>query len=188
MFFHSTFLLAVSASILNSVLGDDSADKTSFRGDLSTMDGGLSGTVIVQDPKTLLIKNYELKEASAPALYWWGSTTNSLRSGFRISEQQVSETSDGEDLQILLDSGKTTADFTTVGLWCERFGVNFGQATLKRNGGLSASGATSTAASSQATPASRKTNEAKDKESGVSFPVRFTPPPATMNFAVLLLV
>lgn len=31
---------------------------------------------------------------------------------------------------IELDAGKTTGDFGTVGLWCERFSANFGQAVL----------------------------------------------------------
>ena len=107
-----------------------SDNKVGFSGALSTLDGGLSGTVTVQSANTLLIKNYQLGDGGAPALYWWGSTTSSLRSGFRISEERVSKVSDGEDLQVSLDAGKTTADFTVVGLWCERFGINYGQTTL----------------------------------------------------------
>lgn len=38
-------------------------------GVLSSLDGGLGGTVTVSDAMTLNITNYKLKDASAPALY-----------------------------------------------------------------------------------------------------------------------
>ena len=140
-------LLALGFAVTPALASDD---KVGFGGTLSSLDGGLGGTVTVQDPKTLSIKNYRLEDASAPALYWWGSTSDNLKSGFRISEKQVKGTSKGGDLEIPLDAGKTAADFSTVGLWCERFGVNYGQATLKASGGAAASGATGTAASAAA--------------------------------------
>lgn len=122
--------------------------KVGWTGTLSTLDGGLGGKVTVVDPTTLMITSYTLKDASAPALYWWGTTTGALKDGFRISSKQVTEAAKTNTLTISLDSGKTTADFTTVGLWCERLSANFGQATLM------ASGTDSTTPSSSSTPAS----------------------------------
>ncbi|KAI9798685.1 MAG: hypothetical protein M1833_004674 [Piccolia ochrophora] len=137
MYFSSIVLLCL-VSLIHAV-----SDKTGYTGTFEEGgEGGLSGSVFVQDARSLLIKDYQLLDAAAPALYWWGASTDDLSSGFRISEEQVIETSAGGELQIKLDSGKTTADFSTVGLWCERFGVNFGQATLEPAGrnGTAASG------------------------------------------------
>jgi len=85
----------------------------------------------VVDSTTLLIKGYTLEDNHAPALYWWGSTTSNLKGGFRISDMLMDKVVKGQDLTVKLNVGKTTADFTTVGLWCERFGVNFGQTVLQ---------------------------------------------------------
>lgn len=60
-------------------------------GTLSSLDGGLGGTVKVVDKTTLMISGYKLKDASAPALYWWGSTSDDLSSGFRINNEQVTK-------------------------------------------------------------------------------------------------
>lgn len=132
MFIRSVLFL----SALTIALPKAASQKVGFEGTFSRgSEGGLEGTVMVQDANTLVVSNYVLADAGAPALYWWGATTDDLSSGFRISEKQVTETADDETLQIPLDAGKTVADFSTVGLWCERFGVNFGQATLEPSSG-----------------------------------------------------
>jgi hypothetical protein len=115
----------------------DATTKAGWSGTLSSLSGGLQGTVTVMNPTTLLITNYKLADASAPALYWWGSTTSNIKSGFRISNTHITTTSSGMDLQVTLDTGKTVADFSTVGLWCERFDIDFGQATLQPGGSAS---------------------------------------------------
>lgn len=108
--------------------------KIGWSGKLSSRDGGLGGTVKVVDSKTLQIIDYKLEEASAPALYWWGATDGDIGSGFRISNERVSEAAKSDSLTIALDVGKTPEDFSIVGLWCERFSANFGQASLSDNG------------------------------------------------------
>ncbi len=164
MLFHASRLLAVLALSALSTSARASSDKTGFSGALSSLDGGLGGTVTVQDAKTLSIKDYRLKDASAPALYWWGATSDNLKSGFRISDKQVRGTSDGGNLEIPLDAGKTIADFSTVGLWCERFGINYGQATLKASDGSTpasgGTGATASGPSKASSPTSDKANGA----------------------------
>ena len=125
------------------IAGQDAAggdSKIGSSGELSSLDAGLGGTVNVVDSTTLEIPDFVIEDASAPALYWWGATDDDLADGFRISEQEVTEEADGELLEIPLDSGKTTADFSVVGLWCEEFNVNFGQTTLKATDGSSSSG------------------------------------------------
>ena len=107
------------------------ATKVGWTGTLSSLDGGLGGTVTVVDANTLMITGYKLEDASAPALYWWGATDGNLKGGFRISNMHVTEKATTDKITIKLDAGKTTADFTTVGLWCEKFSANFGQAMLK---------------------------------------------------------
>lgn len=57
-----------------------------------------------------------------------------LKNGFRIANTQVTTAATSDTYTIYLDNQKTAADFTTVGLWCERFQANFGQATLKATG------------------------------------------------------
>ncbi|EPE34248.1 hypothetical protein GLAREA_07261 [Glarea lozoyensis ATCC 20868] len=107
-----------------------STTKVGYSGVLTKTDGGLGGTVTVKNAMTLEITSYTLKDASAPALYWWGTTNGVLKDGFRISNTQVTMAAASTTLEINLDAGKTTADFDTVGLWCERLSANFGQATL----------------------------------------------------------
>ncbi|KAK0743838.1 hypothetical protein B0T18DRAFT_416017 [Schizothecium vesticola] len=106
------------------------ANKTGWRGTLSSLDGGLGGTIIVADEDTLVINSYALEDGLAPALYWWGSASPRLSEGFRISNKQVNEAATSDTYTIALDAGRALEDFTTVGLWCEKFSVNFGQATL----------------------------------------------------------
>jgi hypothetical protein len=107
--------------------------------------------VTVIDATTLKISNYELQDASAPALYWWGTTDGVLKDGFRISNTHITKpTSDPMDITVKLDAGKPNADFTAVGLWCEQFGIDFGQVTLK-DSGISSSTTTSPSTSAAST-------------------------------------
>ena len=125
-------------------------------GKLSSLDGGLGGTVTVVNNTAIMIDGYMLKEASAPALYWWGSTTNDLPSGFRINNERVSMPASTDSIVIPLDAGKTASDFTVVGLWCEKLHANFGQATLDGKG----SSKSSTTTGSSAAPSSTKQSDA----------------------------
>ena len=145
--------VVIVASLLLScpslIAGQDDAggdDKIGFSGELSSLDGGLGGTVNVVDETTLEIPDFVIEDASAPALYWWGATDDELADGFRISDQEVTEEADGELLEIKLDSGMTTADFSVVGLWCEEFNTNFGQTTLRATDGSSSSSGGSSSA------------------------------------------
>jgi Electron transfer DM13 len=153
----SFLLLAIASSLIvaQDTSQNSTATKVGWSGTLSSLDGGLGGTVTVIDENTLNIMNYVLKDAGAPALYWWGSTNEILSDGFRISNKQVTQKSDGSDFEIMLDASKTTADFSVVGLWCERLASNFGQTTLKASGsGPSASGSASATAASSAVASS----------------------------------
>ncbi|PKS08613.1 hypothetical protein jhhlp_004999 [Lomentospora prolificans] len=105
-----------------------------WTGTIHGMDGGLAGTFEVIDDKTLKLTGFTLEDGSAPALYWWGSETEDLSSGFRISEEQVEGEHENEELTIALDSGKTAKDFSYAGLWCEQFNANFGVAKLSEGG------------------------------------------------------
>ncbi|KAI9867670.1 MAG: hypothetical protein M1813_008470 [Trichoglossum hirsutum] len=125
----------------------DATTKAGWSGTLSSLSGGLQGVVKVVDPTTLMISGFKLGDASAPALYWWGATDGNLKGGFRISNTQVKDKSSGTEITIKLDAGKTVADFATVGLWCERFGVNFGQTTLKVDGASAGSPAPASSSS-----------------------------------------
>ncbi|KAJ4114639.1 hypothetical protein NW760_001557 [Fusarium oxysporum] len=111
------------------------AAKMGDSGALSSLDAGLGGTVEVVSNTELKITDYELKDASAPALYWWGSKTEDLSSGFRINIERISDTSSKMDIMVKLDAGHTAKDFSYVGLWCEKFAANFGQAKLTSDGG-----------------------------------------------------
>jgi hypothetical protein len=136
-----------------------SQQKIGWTGTITNTDGGLGGTVTVVDAKTLKITDYTLEDASAPALYWWGSTSDVLKDGFRISDEQVTMAAETDSLTISLDAGKTTADFSTVGLWCERLSANFGQASLKASGAGSATPSASsnpTTAGTAASPTNSK--------------------------------
>ncbi|POR34402.1 Electron transfer DM13 [Tolypocladium paradoxum] len=115
------------------------AAESGWTGTLSSLDGGLGGTVKVANDSAITISNYMLKDASAPALYWWGATSSDLPKGFRINNERVSRPASSDSVTILLDAGKKAADFSVVGLWCEKLNANFGQATLSKDGSASPS-------------------------------------------------
>lgn len=109
----------------------------------------------------LTVSNYELQDSSAPALYWWGTNDGVLKDGFRISNHHITTaTKQSTDITIELDAGKTTADFSTVGLWCENFKVDFGQATLMDNGGGNSTTASTPSQTSASASASASTGGA----------------------------
>jgi hypothetical protein len=157
MMYSSISILALAATAIQFVTADDvSTQKIGWSGKLSSLDGGLGGTVEVVDSKTLMITDYKLADASAPALYWWGTTDGVIKDGFRISNEQVTKKASSNSLTIMLDAGKTPADFSTVGLWCERLNANFGQATLAATANTtetsSTSGSMTAAISAAASP------------------------------------
>ena len=139
--------------------------KIGWTGTLSSLDGGLGGMVTVTNNTTLTISDYKLADASAPALYWWGTTSGILADGFRISNFHVTQAATSNIDTINLDAGKTTVDFSTVGLWCEQLKANFGQATLAAAGagaGMStvSAGSTTSPTGSAPTPSSSKSGTA----------------------------
>lgn len=116
-------------------------------------DAGLSGTVTVINDTAVMIKDYTLKSASAPALHWWGSTGEDISKGFRVNSMRVSEaTPNPTDVTILLDSGKKASDFTYFGLWCESLKANFGEAKLQAASGASTSTGSGSMSSASSMP------------------------------------
>ncbi|WPH04380.1 Hypothetical protein R9X50_00727100 [Acrodontium crateriforme] len=146
-------LLAIAASFVSA-----NNDKIGWTGTIATKDGGLGGTVKVINTTSLMIENYTLKDASAPALHWWGATGGDISTGFRISMNRVDMAATSNTLEIPLDAGKTTDDFSEVGLWCESLHANFGQATLTMNGTASQTTSSSTSSSSTATASAAATS------------------------------
>ncbi|KAG9232502.1 hypothetical protein BJ875DRAFT_76905 [Amylocarpus encephaloides] len=156
MLFSSTLAMAAMSLFAGRAIAQNSssAQKIGYSGVFTKTDGGLGGTVTVKDPMTLEISSYTLKDASAPALYWWGATNDDLKSGFRISNTQVTQAATSNMLEIKLDAGKTTADFVTVGLWCERLAANFGQATLAAGSGTGTTAGSSASTAPSSSPSS----------------------------------
>lgn len=110
------------------------------------------------DWRTLPINNYYL---SASILDLKNIMEVFGHIGFRISNFHVTQAATSNMDTINLDAGKTTADFSTVGLWCEQLKANFGQATLAAAGaGMSMStastGSTMSSTGSAPTPTSSK--------------------------------
>ncbi|KAK4443070.1 hypothetical protein QBC34DRAFT_431062 [Podospora aff. communis PSN243] len=100
------FLLTLTLLHLSSAnTTTDPTTKKGWTAPLSTLDAGLSGTITVLDPNKLLITDYTLEDASAPALYWWGTATANLRDGFRVSSKRVDEVASAEMYTIELDVG-----------------------------------------------------------------------------------
>lgn len=116
------------------------AAKEGWTGTIKSLDGGLEGTFTVANDSALTLSGYQLKDASAPALYWWGSTSDDLSAGFRINNQRVDSASSADSIVIPLDAGHGPADFNYAGLWCERFKTNFGQAKLTEPGSSTGDG------------------------------------------------
>lgn len=145
----SLFILSVSSGLA-------SAANTGFSGVIATKDGGLGGTVTVINDTALSVSHYTLKDASAPALYWWGATTSDLPKGFRINNERVDKPASTDSIVISLDAGHKASDFDYVGLWCEKLNANFGQAQLVKDG-----------ASSSATGSSAKSSDKPGAAAGL---------------------
>lgn len=143
-------------------------------GKLSSLMGGLQGDVVVTSDNTLTVDDYELQMIGGPPLYWYGSMTNDIPHGFRISEESVSTLQKTPGTAtIKLDAGKTLADFDYVGLWCEPYKILFGQTKLVSGGNSTASNSTasitSSASSTVASPtATTSSAAAATGNSGVS--------------------
>lgn len=123
---------------LAALVGVSTAAETGWSGAISTKDGGLGGTVSVINDTAIMISSYTLKDASAPALYWWGAKDSNLPKGFRINNERVSMPASTNSIVIPLNAGYKAADFTYVGLWCEKLNANFGQAMLAKDGAAAA--------------------------------------------------
>jgi hypothetical protein len=151
-------LAAISAMVASTI-----AAKVGDAGVLKGLDAGLAGTVTVKDKNTLEISGYTLEDASAPALYWWGANDENLSSGRRINNERVTATASGSTITVALDNGSTADDFSVVGLWCERFAINFGQTALKASDGSSTGGGASTPAAANPTA---ENSQSPKKDSG----------------------
>lgn len=115
-------------------LGLAAAAEEGYSGTIKSLDGGLEGTFTVTNDSAITVTDYKLEDASAPALYWWGSTDEDLSKGFRISNERVDDASSSDSIVISLDAGYKPSDFSYAGLWCESFKTNFGQAKLVEGG------------------------------------------------------
>ncbi|KAL7935684.1 hypothetical protein V8C35DRAFT_297931 [Trichoderma chlorosporum] len=157
-------VLALSAIASAASVGDS--------GTLSSLDGGLGGVVTVASSTTLQITQYKLADASAPELYWWGSTSSDLSSGFRISNLHITEAATSDSMTINLDAGHSPSDFSTVGLWCEKFKTNFGEATLKASASGSKTGSSNTSTTTTGAASAKTTTGAGSANTaGVMFAV-----------------
>jgi len=159
----STISLLGTGVICLTTAQSATTQKIGWTGTLSSLDGGLGGMVTVTNNTTLTISDYKLADASAPALYWWGTTNGILSDGFRISNFHVTQAATSSIDTINLDAGKTTADFSTVGLWCEQLKADFGQATLAAAGAgtsTASAGSTMSSTGSASTPTSSKSGAA----------------------------
>lgn len=152
-----TMKFSVAALTLASLA---SAAEMGWSGTIQTKDGGLGGVVSVVNDTTLMISKYTLKDASAPALYWWGATDSNLPKGFRINNMRVSEAAKTDTIMINLDAGHKASEFTYVGLWCEKLNANFGQAMLSKDG--------SSTAGSGSAPSASSTPDKKGAAAGLS--------------------
>ncbi|PKK51922.1 hypothetical protein CI102_4518 [Trichoderma harzianum] len=148
-----------------------SASQVGASGTLSSLDGGLGGVVTVASDSSLEVTQYKLADASAPELYWWGSTSSDLSSGFRISNTHITEAATSDSLTINLDAGHTPADFSTVGLWCEKFKTNFGQAQLAASTTGTSSSNNSQTTTGAAAPARTTTGAGSANSIGVMFAI-----------------
>ncbi|EHK16461.1 uncharacterized protein TRIVIDRAFT_227326 [Trichoderma virens Gv29-8] len=167
MFFSTMQTLSfLSALALPAVI---SASSVGDSGTLSSLDGGLGGVVTVASDSSLKITQYKLADASAPELYWWGSTSSDLSAGFRISNTHITEAATSDTLTINLDAGHSPADFSTVGLWCEKFKTNFGEAQLKATG--TGTGGDSQTTTGAAAPARTTTGSGSANSIGIMFAI-----------------
>lgn len=169
MAFSTIKTLSLSALALTAVRAAQVGDS----GTLSSLDGGLGGVVTVASDSSLQITQYKLADASAPELYWWGSTSSDLSSGFRISNTHITEAATSDTLTINLDAGHMPADFSTVGLWCEKFKTNFGEANLKAStsGTKTGNGDSAKTTTGAAVAASTTTGAGSANTAGVMFAV-----------------
>lgn len=136
-------------------------------GEIETLDAGLEGRITVKDENTLEITNYKLEDASAPALYWWGATTEDLGAGFRINTEMVTDTADGSgSLTVELNNGYSANDFEVVGLWCETFDLNFGQAQLEGGSGSNSEGSNNTSSDENSSSSEEAENENQQSGAG----------------------
>lgn len=111
--------------------GDDH-EKVGYRGEFSTIEHNVSGSVTILDNCTLQVESFNY-DASAPLVYFYGDnktiiTGNDSPTAFNIGDVLRSNGADYVDqtITLKLPNNKTLDDLDYLSVWCEEFLINFG--------------------------------------------------------------
>jgi len=98
--------------------------------DFKTREHDVRGEVYAVDSRTLFIKGFTYDGQGPDAYFFVGERGRPSERGFRIANEKGSMTKLGryqrEDIVLTLPGGKTLKDIRWLSIWCESFGVNFG--------------------------------------------------------------
>lgn len=95
---------------------------------------GITGDVYAVDSRTIYIKGFSYDGEGPDAYFWAGKSGQPSRNGFQIADEkgslEVLKEYSRTDLVLTLPGGNSLKDLKWVSVWCESFGVNFGEVSL----------------------------------------------------------
>jgi len=139
--YQSKNILIASLFILYALSGVEAAPKKSpapkiLPGFMGLAHGVRSGSIIVKDSRTLLIKGLYYDGAGPDAYFWVGTGAKPHAGGRKIPNEQgsmdVLTGYQGEDVELILPADLTVNDIDWVSMWCVAFKENFGYAMIPK--------------------------------------------------------
>lgn len=106
------------------------SSRVGWRAALTTLAHGVKGTVTVIDDCTVELTNFSFDGGGGQSVRVTGGRGGSYNLGIRMGPQLRGTPYSNSTLRMNLPEGTSLTDFDSVSIWCETFGVNFGDGTL----------------------------------------------------------
>jgi hypothetical protein len=104
--------------------------RVGWRAELATRAHGVMGTVTVIDDCTLELTNFIYDGGGGQSVRVTGGLGGRFNLGIQMGPQLRGTAYDRSTLRFNVPEGIALTDFDAVSIWCETFGVNFGDGTL----------------------------------------------------------
>lgn len=104
--------------------------RVGWRTELVSRAHGVKATVTVIDDCTLELLNFSYDGGGGQSVRVTGGRSGSYNPGLKLGPQLRGTSYSNATLRVNLPEGASLTDFDSVSIWCETFGVSFGDGTL----------------------------------------------------------
>lgn len=127
-------LLALICALLPHSRGNDYYGE--YIGDFKNRFHGVTGEVYAVDSRTIYIKGFSYDGAGPDAYFYIGERGEPSGNGIHIADDkgtlEILGSYRSEDIVLTLPGGKTLRTIRWLSVWCDAFGVNFGEVRIPR--------------------------------------------------------